>query len=463
MKNTICFLFITLFSLIIACKKEKNIDNDTPIVQEDYLLGLNPSNQDSILLVPIADTALLFNRRIASLPDKYELDMPPIKSQGSEGSCVAFALAYAARSFHLHRDENSSYFNTGNNLNHNKIFSPEYLYNIAKQPGDCATAGMNLYNALDYLKGLGVATWQSMPYSSTNGCATLPNNLQTYNASLYKIDNFYRITDISAQNIKEYIYVGYPIVFGAIVDSLFWRKGNFVWNSRTGKDMGGHAMVICGWDDAKHAYKIMNSWDISWGDNGFGWIDYDYLDNVLLGYPSSYEMFVMQTSLPQNNFNITLSNSSLYPSIAEPKQNLCKMFVTCDFKCSINNWNQTKKIPTFVDANGQRKEINGVLEYDITSNWGAPNKWIHAGKPVFSGNDTVNVVEFYNININRGLVTGKVKIYGDVGMCDPTTYNDGIMTSFKYSLINTSLNNVGFSSDTIGTYTTGSNFLSTYQ
>lgn len=296
------FFILVISTTLFSCKKENNNQTNEEVPN---FTGLLSSNPDSIRRIPIADTAILFNRRIAQLPTSFALDMPPIENQGSEGSCVAFSSAYAARSFHLHRDLNTAYINSNGSSNFNNLFSPEFLYNSAKASGDCGTAGMYFSTALEYLKNNGVCKWSTMPYSDLNGCTTLPNNSQTQEATQFKVNNYYRIADISTDNIKSMIFNQQPIIFGANLDQGFMNAtSSFIWKEPIGNFVGRHAMVLCGWDDDKHAFKIMNSWGKNRADNGFYWVDYDYLDNVIMGSTGAYEMYVLQTTSNNNVIDI---------------------------------------------------------------------------------------------------------------------------------------------------------------
>ena len=39
-----------------------------------------------------------------------------------------------------------------------------------------------------------------------------------------------------------------------------------------GKPLGGHAMVVVGYDDDQNAFRLMNSWGQEWCEGGFGWV-----------------------------------------------------------------------------------------------------------------------------------------------------------------------------------------------
>lgn len=46
---------------------------------------------------------------------------------------------------------------------------------------------------------------------------------------------------------------------------------------------GGHAVLCCGYDDTRKMLRILNSWGTAWGDKGFGWYKYEYLERRLMG------------------------------------------------------------------------------------------------------------------------------------------------------------------------------------
>jgi hypothetical protein len=89
--------------------------------------------------------------------------------------------------------------------------------------------------------------------------------------------------------MKNQLVNKHPIIIGISTDASFDAAGpGFIWRTSLGTGVG-HAIAICGFDDAKHAYKIFNSWGTSWGDSGYTWIDYDLLNTV-----GGYYSYVIQ-------------------------------------------------------------------------------------------------------------------------------------------------------------------------
>lgn len=303
-----------------------NLINDL----EDKTVGCNPSDLDSLLSVPILDTSKLPQLNRKNLPAFFELsmpsviDLPEISNQGGQGSCTAFATAYATRSFYLHKNHCTSYLKTDQNTDLSKILSPAFIYNVGKASGSCAEAGMSIFKALSIMKNQGVCTWEKLPYDAKKDCAPPSDNSIYENGLIYKIDDFFRLDDKSETNVKYVLNTGNLIMASVELDYAYWVLGSYIWNTRIGKDVGGHAIVICGYDDAKHAYKIMNSYGKRWGYDGFGWIDYDYFKKMVTGSIDIFEpnrdigrweMFVMLTS---SNFLVKIK---LDPSTTILKEN----------------------------------------------------------------------------------------------------------------------------------------------
>ncbi len=218
-----------------------------------------------------------------TIPASFQLVTPPVGNQGNEGSCVAFSTTYAARSIEQYYKTNATSYSFTSN-----IFSPEYVYNQIKF-GDCGT-GTAITLALDLLKNQGVSTWQSMPYSDINGCTLQPDANQVANASGYKISSYVAIPNTDQVAIKTMVASKHAVITTVIADNSFVNAtSGFIWKTYSGSGSLPHTIIICGYDDAKHAYKVMNSWGTTWGDVGFSWIDYDFLPQK-----SSYYTYAIQ-------------------------------------------------------------------------------------------------------------------------------------------------------------------------
>ncbi len=46
--------------------------------------------------------------------------------------------------------------------------------------------------------------------------------------------------------------------------------------SRSDRQVGGHDVLVVGYDDARRCFKFRNSWGSKWGQGGYGWIPYAY-------------------------------------------------------------------------------------------------------------------------------------------------------------------------------------------
>jgi hypothetical protein len=200
------------------------------------------------------------------------IDMPPAADQGAEGSCVAFAVGYAARSADHYRRTGATSYSTSVNL-----FSPEYLYSQIKFSSDCQS-GSAMQTALEYLKNHGITRWATVPYSASNGCSLTPTAAQVSEAAQYRIGSYSKLYASDHETIKTVVASDRPV----IVSLLFCNEvistsppPGYVWRTCASGSLP-HAVVITGYDDDRRAYRLLNSWGAEWGDQGSVWIDYDF-------------------------------------------------------------------------------------------------------------------------------------------------------------------------------------------
>jgi C1A family cysteine protease len=220
--------------------------------------------------ITVAKNTTITTLPSGSLPSTVSLIMPPVSNQGAEGCCIAFAAGYYARSCEQYYHTNATSYNNTTN-----IFSPEYLFNQTKSSLDCN--GSSVINTLDFLVNNGICSWQSMPYTS-GSCNLLPTTTQNSEASTYKIKSYSTIFTSDLIAIKTLLSQKHPLLLGISTDQQFDNAGpGFIWSSYGSATTSLHEVTICGYDDSKQAFRIVNSWGTNWGDSGYSWISYNFL------------------------------------------------------------------------------------------------------------------------------------------------------------------------------------------
>ncbi len=87
--------------------------------------------------------------------------------------------------------------------------------------------------------------------------------------------------------IKYWLNKNEPIVLGIAIYSNFTnfssgKTGKIGLPNENDKFIGGHAVVLCGYNDTKKEFILRNSWGSYWGDNGYFYLPYDYISNTNL-------------------------------------------------------------------------------------------------------------------------------------------------------------------------------------
>jgi hypothetical protein len=251
--------FYTLILVLLA---------DTANGQSSFSTGLNYATDQEYQAMPKAA------RYRAFLPEKVDLSplLPTPGDQGEQGSCVGWAVAYATRSYYVGAS-------SGRKINPKNAFSPAYVYNQINLRDEGCNSGSKISDALNLLQYQGVATLDDFPYIETQ-CSKRPAEEIIVSAKKNKINSWQMIERGGIEIIKGELYKKNPVIVGMDFPNSFYEiRGPHIFSDTRSRSVGGHAMVIVGYDDKKSAFKIINSWGQNWGEGGFGWVNYFAMTN----------------------------------------------------------------------------------------------------------------------------------------------------------------------------------------
>lgn len=200
----------------------------------------------------------------------------PVFDQGQLGSCTANALAAA---FDFDRAKEGRQFMTPSRL---------FIYwNEREIEGTInQDAGARIRDGVKVLNKIGTPPESLWPYNIDEFAVKPPANDFTV-AGQNLVTSYHRIVtphDDPTRDMLAALAGGLPFVTGISVyasfESASAAKTGLIPLPKTSEALlGGHAILIVGYDTAKQLFSFQNSWGTSWGDNGFGYLPFDYLTN----------------------------------------------------------------------------------------------------------------------------------------------------------------------------------------
>jgi C1A family cysteine protease len=270
--------FIPLFFVLLSCG-----DNIEGTLQDLFGKGLEESNVEVI-----PQDVLNFSKDAAGLPSSVSLEdkFPPVQSQGQYGTCVAWSTGYAFKTALNAIDKNWSSSDLAKPSNQTSPKDVWLAISSDRKGNNCG--GTAFEAAIDALIAKGAASMDEVPYNMSSGACNASSSTAKGNSN-NKLANYRKIAvnqkisgtgnkveGMDVENFKSYLAQGRPIIFAAPVGDRFsnWSS-SAVFSSDYG-NMGGHAMVLVGYDDSKGAFRVRNSWGERWGDKGSIWVDYNH-------------------------------------------------------------------------------------------------------------------------------------------------------------------------------------------
>ena len=210
------------------------------------------------------------------------VELPAPREQGNLGSCTAHSGTYL---FEIHQ----RVANLGD-----EPMSRLFLYKVTRKlAGVEGDYGSYLRTTMQAIVMFGVPPEVYYPYDISKydeePVAFHYAISQNYQAlTYYRLDPYGSKPEQVLSRIKTNISLNRAVMFGFVVYGTDDQKGHVLFPKGNQGMSGGHAVVAVGYDDCYEivhpdgrttigAFKFANWWGKGWGDNGFGWIPYDFV------------------------------------------------------------------------------------------------------------------------------------------------------------------------------------------
>ncbi|MBP6455394.1 MAG: hypothetical protein KA275_01590 [Chitinophagaceae bacterium] len=256
------------------------------------------------------------NKKTAlKLPSKIDLKefCSDVENQGNLGSCTAHAAASIIEYY-----ERKAF---GNHIDCSKLFIYKTTRNLIGFEGD---DGAFLRSTMGALALFGAPPENYYPYEEEK-FNDEPNAYIYGLGQSYKAITYYRLdtNDVTPEEllyeIKKHLKAGIPSMFGfsCYTASLFSNytnnSGKIAYPSSTERQNGGHAVAAVGYDNnleiinpisnekTKGALIIKNSWGEEWGDNGYGYLPYQY---ILEGLATDFWCLIKKDYIDTGKFGL---------------------------------------------------------------------------------------------------------------------------------------------------------------
>lgn len=214
---------------------------------------------------------LLTNKKQVDLTDNF----PQVLDQGYLGSCVSNCMSNALK--YLLKKTKQKYFQP----------SRLYIYYNARvllmglSPDQ--DTGISIKNCCSAVKKYYACNEKIWKYNIKN--FNLKPSIEAYeNARIIDEIRYYRI-DNNLNSIRLALSSGLPILYGFLAYESFESDDL----AKTGimkypdiekeKALGGHCVLIVGYDDDTRTVKCQNTWGTQWGNNGYFTVSYRIIQN----------------------------------------------------------------------------------------------------------------------------------------------------------------------------------------
>ena len=228
------------------------------------------------------------------IPTDPEVDLrsyvPQVLNQGALGSCTANAVVAAfvidAKKQKLYYFEPSRlflYYNTREIEGDVSTDSGASLRNTVKAINKCGVCPEKRIEACDFREGQPDGSRRYLPYwpYETQKFRERPPPQCYSEAVRNNICKYERLSQ-EINQLRACLKSGSPFVFGFEVFPSFDRTqcfGIMPMPTKGEVSHSSHAVVAVGYDDERQKIVVLNSWGCHWGQNGYFFMPYEFIEN----------------------------------------------------------------------------------------------------------------------------------------------------------------------------------------
>jgi hypothetical protein len=202
----------------------------------------------------------------------YSSEIEHMRDSGAEGSVVGQALATALE------------FQIAKATHEDHAISARYIYYAARQASGSTRedSGARIEDGVKVLSSKGAVEDAVWPYIPGQFAADPPAAVEK--ARRFRIAGVQKLKGLSG--VKRALARNGPVVAGisvfqSMMGAAVAKNGRLPLPAPKEQIIGGHAIVIVGYDDQQKLVKFANSWGVNWGEHGFGYLSYDYLEKYM--------------------------------------------------------------------------------------------------------------------------------------------------------------------------------------
>ncbi len=309
----VLILFVLIFSLTFSASvyaKELQIQTIRQAIEtsdaswhaaENPITSLSAQERQKLLVQDIRpldiDESRVFSLPAAStLPDSFDWRnqngnwITPVRDQGECGSCVAFAEIAQIESWYMIQNQQTTPVN----------LAEQFILSCTNAVS-CEDGG-RMGSVLDVAANTAIPLEKNFPYQASSSVAC-DDKAADWETGAVSIPDWGWVTleEGQVENIKTAV-LEHPVSTSMTVYSDFYSYNSGVYEHVIGKEEGGHAILIVGWNDREKSWICKNSWGESWGNDGYfriKWRNSDF---------GAYSSFI---------WNSVLEQDGLFPSITE--------------------------------------------------------------------------------------------------------------------------------------------------